>query len=83
MDFSLGDVFKEVLRTSSGRRLGDGLKKSRRNFHFRPIYDIFETQIKTFLRRLYDVFVSAGMDTSLGFNINFSNFCHVSRSGTN
>ena len=52
--------FKEVLRTSSGRRLGDVLEKDRRDFHFRPIYDVFETKIKTFLRRLWDVIVSAG-----------------------
>ena len=52
--------FKEVLRTSSGRRLGDVLEKGRRDFHFRPIYDVFETKIKTFLRRLWDVIVSAG-----------------------
>ena len=56
----LDDVFKEVLRTSSGRRLGDVLKKDLRDFHFRPVYDIFETKIKAFLRRLYDVIVSAG-----------------------
>ena len=56
----LEDVFKEVLGTSSGRRLGDALKKGRRDFHFRPIYDVFETKIKTFLRRLCDVILSAG-----------------------
>ena len=56
----LEDVFKEVLGTSSGRRLGDALKKGRRDFHFRPIFDVFETKIKTFLRRLCDVIVSAG-----------------------
>ena len=40
----LEDVFKEVLRTSSGRRLGDIFKEVLRassslDFHFRPIYD--------------------------------------------
>ena len=54
----LEDVFMEVLRTPSGRRLGDVLEKGRRDFRFRPIYDIFETKIKTFLR-LCDVIVSA------------------------
>ena len=57
----LKDIFKEVLKASSGRRLGDVLKKGRRDFHFRPIYDVFETKIKTFLRRLCDVIVSAGL----------------------
>ena len=52
------DVFKEVLRTSCGKRLGDVLEKGRHFFHFKPIYDIFETKIKTFLRRLCDVIVS-------------------------
>ena len=55
----LGDVFKEVVRTSSGGRLDDVLKTGRRDFHFRPIYDVFETKIKTFLRRLCDVIVLA------------------------
>ena len=41
----LEDVFMEVLRTPSGRRLGDVLEKGRRDFRFRPIYDIFETKI--------------------------------------
>ena len=54
----LEDVSKEVFRTPSGRRLGDIIKKGRRDFRFRPIY-IFETKIKTFLR-LCDVIVSAG-----------------------
>ena len=54
----LDDVFKEVLRTSCGKRLGDVLEKGRHFFHFKPIYDIFETKIKTFLRRLCDVIVS-------------------------
>ena len=53
-------VFKEVLRASSGRHLGDVLKKGRRDFHFRPIYDVFETIIKTFLQCRCDVIVSAG-----------------------
>ena len=56
----LGDVFKEALRTPFGRRLGDVLKEGRRDFHFRSIYDVFETKIKTLLRRLCDVIVSAG-----------------------
>ena len=43
------EVFSVVLRTSSGRRLGNVLKKS--DFHFRPIYDVFETKIKTSLWR--------------------------------
>ena len=47
----LEDVFKEVLKTSSGRRLGNVLKKGRHDFHFRPTSDVFETKIKTFLRR--------------------------------
>ena len=48
----LEDGFKEVLGTSSGRRLGDFLKKGRRDFHFRPIYDVFETKTLTSLCRL-------------------------------
>ena len=36
------------------------MKKGRRDFHFRPVEDVFETKIKTFLRRLCDVFVSVG-----------------------
>ena len=51
---------KEVLRTSSGRRLDDVLKKGLCNFHYRPIQDAFETKIKAFLRRYCDIFVSAG-----------------------
>ena len=35
---------------SLGRRLDDVLKNGRRNIHFRPIYDVFETKNKTFLR---------------------------------
>ena len=48
------------MRTSSGRRLGDILKEGRRSFHFRIIYDFFETKITTFLRHLCNVIVSAG-----------------------
>ena len=47
------------MRTSSGRLLGDVRKKGRRDFHFRPIYDVFETKFKTFLRRFCDAIVSA------------------------
>ena len=54
---SWGRLLEDVLRTSPGRRLIDVLKKGRRDFHFRPIWDVFETKIKTFLRRLCDVFV--------------------------
>ena len=56
----LGNVFKEVLRTPSGRRLGNVLKKGRRDFHFRPIYDVFQTRVKMFFQRLCDFIVSAG-----------------------
>ena len=55
-----GRLLEDVLRTSLGRRLEDVMKKGRRDFHFRPVEDVFETKIKTFLRRLCDVFVSAG-----------------------
>ena len=58
----LGNVFKEVLRMRSGKRLGDFFKKGRRDFHYRLIYNVFETNIKTFLRRLCDVIVSAGSE---------------------
>ena len=40
-----------------GRRLDDVFEKGRRDFHFRPIEDVFETKNKTFLQRLCDVFV--------------------------
>ena len=52
------DVF---LKTSRGRLLKDFFKKGHRDFHFRPVYQVFETKIKTFLRRLCDTFVSAGV----------------------
>ena len=47
-------------KTSLGRVLDNVLTKVRRDFHFRPILDVFETKNKTFLRRIYDVFVPVG-----------------------
>ena len=64
----LVDFFKEVLKTSSGRRLSDVLKKGRRDFHFRPISNVFETKIKTFLHRC-DVIVSAGNHVTIKRNV--------------
>ena len=64
----LGDFFKEVLKTSSGRRLSDVLKKGRRDFHFRPISNVFEIKIKTFLHRC-DVIVSAGNHVTIKRNV--------------
>lgn len=37
---------------SPGKRLGEYLKKSNCNFHFKPTSDFFETKIKTFMGRL-------------------------------
>ena len=57
------DVLKrlwDVLKTSPRRCLDEVLKNGRLNLHFRPIKDVLGNKIKTFLRRLYDVFVSAG-----------------------
>ena len=45
----LCDVFNKIFRTSSGKRLGKVLKTGRRDFHFRPIYDVFAIKIKMFL----------------------------------
>ena len=61
LKMSSGRVLQDILRASPGRRLDDVLKKGHRVFHFRPIKDVFETKIKTFSRRLCDVFVSVGI----------------------
>ena len=43
-----------------GRRLHEVLRKGSHEFHFRPMKDVFEIKIKTFLQCLCNVFVSAG-----------------------
>ena len=52
----VGRHLKEVLKTFPGRRLDDVLKTGRRDFHFRPIYDVFETKIEDVLRPLQNFF---------------------------
>ena len=54
--FPNGRPLKEVLKTFPGKRLDDVLKTGRRNFHFRPIYDVFETKIEDVLRPLQEFF---------------------------
>ena len=53
----LEEVFKEVLKTSSGRRLGNVFKKVVTT----SILDQPTTSLRLKLRRFYDVIVSAGL----------------------